>query len=251
MIHSQSLWQRIFNSKGVRAYILLMGIFWVLGGIILAIWGYEESFLKINRLRFPLGDALAPHLTHFGDGLLLIGLMGIALSPSKAHWNWAMLVAMLAILAVIALCKNVIFEDWNRPLLVFSDNAEFFYNSLSVLKRHSFPSGHSAGIAGGMGVWLIALKPPRYITGLMMALGTIIIAMTRVYIGVHFFGDVIAGTFIGTLLAFGVGGFVGNKIDSLMPKSEEKRVLLLQVSGSILAVVSLFLSISLLIARYY
>lgn len=251
MIDSNSLWRYVLENKGTRAYILILCLFWSLGAIFLALKGYEESFLIINRTRFALADLIAPHLTHLGDGLLLIGLIGLALTPGKAHWNWAMLVELLAILGAILLCKNVIFEDWNRPLIVFSDHTEFFYNSLSILKRHAFPSGHGAGIAGGMALWVLALRPRKITTGVLMALGTILVAMTRVYIGVHFFGDVVAGTILGSLIAFFIGGMTGIRLDRIVQKDPNKWGLWLQVSGSLLAVMSLFVGFALLIARYY
>ncbi|MCI4668359.1 MAG: phosphatase PAP2 family protein [Bacteroidia bacterium] len=248
---SENFWGSIWQLKGVRAYLICMLIFWIASAVMLAIWGYEDSFLLLNRIRFPLGDYLAPHLTHFGDGLLLLGIMGLLISPFKAHWNWAMLVTMLSILAVILLCKNVLFEDWNRPLIVFSGRSDFYYNSLSVLKYHAFPSGHSAGVAGGMSLGLLALLPPKTWQGIALAFFTITVAMTRLYIGVHFLGDVLVGTLIGTIIAFAVGGNVGKWLDGLKLRYDHKSLPWFQLSGAILAICASLLAISLLIARYY
>jgi len=43
----------------------------------------------------------------------------------------------------IQILKNLIFNNWERPLNIFEAN-EFNYLEIERLTKHSFPSGHSA-----------------------------------------------------------------------------------------------------------
>jgi undecaprenyl-diphosphatase len=62
---------------------------------------------------------------------------------------------------------------------------------------YSFPSGHSA--AGFAGAWLLSRSYPRY-TLLWYSIA-IVLGFSRVYLGVHYPGDVLSGAASGTVLA--------------------------------------------------
>jgi len=236
------------STAGLQAYWATLLLFWLLGAGLWIGMGYEGSFLWLNRQRFPLGDLLAPHLTHLGDGLIVFGLLGVLLAPHKGEWIWALLASLLAILLVILLCKNIIFEEWDRPLVVFSDKSDFFYNSLSLLRYHAFPSGHSAAIAGAITLFTFALAPSKAWQGLLLAFLAITVAMTRLYIGVHFLGDVVIGTLLGSLISTGIGLPLGRRLEGI---SKEKSLLYLRISAAMMAIVALFLGMILVMMRYY
>lgn len=84
-----------------------------------------------------------------------------------------------------------------RPDLFFSEHLYGFF--LFELKRHveSFPSGHAAGIGAICGAF--SCFYPRMSPFILFA--GYLLAMSRVVLGLHFFGDVIAGFTIGMLSA--------------------------------------------------
>ena len=63
--------------------------------------------------------------------------------------------------------------------------------------NYSFPSGHSMSAMAGYGLWIIEVKNSnlKYKNGLMVILGLMIflIGLSRIYLGVHYFSDVIGG----------------------------------------------------------
>ncbi len=77
---------------------------------------------------------------------------------------------------------------------------------------HSFPSGHVTGTAALFGIVVLVLSAHRTpaVKRLLMLLAvtvTIVVALTRLYLGVHWLTDVIAGAILATL-AVTVGGAV-------------------------------------------
>ncbi len=72
----------------------------------------------------------------------------------------------------------------------------------------SFPSGHSAH-AFAVGVVILIMMPRKI--GVPIFVISVLMAFSRLYVGVHYPTDVIAGAFLGTLMAL-VGVYVVNKI---------------------------------------
>jgi undecaprenyl-diphosphatase len=62
---------------------------------------------------------------------------------------------------------------------------------------YSFPSGHSA--AGFAGAWLLSRSYPQF--ALLWYAIAALVAFSRVYLGVHYPGDVLSGAVVGTALA--------------------------------------------------
>ncbi len=73
---------------------------------------------------------------------------------------------------------------------------------------YSFPSGHSMINAALYTIIILLLlknadkKGKRIIASISLAVLFVIIGLSRVYLGVHYFGDVLAGWVLGVLVAF-------------------------------------------------
>ncbi len=65
------------------------------------------------------------------------------------------------------------------------------------MTRAAFPSGHAARILGFLGVWLITTPRSR----LIGAVVSIPMLMSLVLMDYHFVSDVIAGAFVGAIIA--------------------------------------------------
>ena len=79
--------------------------------------------------------------------------------------------------------------------------AELGVNALvAVPETWSFPSGHATTAAAG--AVALALVAPRW--RLVAATVALLVAASRVYLGVHFVGDVVAGALLGAAVAMAV-----------------------------------------------
>ena len=135
--------------------------------------------------------------THLGDG----GLLWIALSlllllfPKTRKAGFLSLCA----LGVGALFTNVALKHLvarPRPWLTV-EGLRF------LVEEHdpnSFPSGHTCAAFAAAGIWWRTL-PARWarVTALVMA---ILMGLSRLYVGVHFPSDVLAGAAVGLLAAW-------------------------------------------------
>lgn len=153
---------------------------------------------------WPAAEAVLPRLSRAANHGVLWFTAAAALSATRsprARRAAARGVASLALasLTVNTVAKHAVRRD--RPLL---DAVPL----VRQLKRHpittSFPSGHSA--SAGAFVTGVALESPAL--GALLAPVGISVAASRVYTGVHYPGDVLAGAALGVGAAFAVRGLV-------------------------------------------
>ena len=187
--------------KNVRWFLLTAAPVWLLWTILLWREGYEGSFLLLNALSAPWLDQLMPHLTHLADGGIAAGLVLLFTCRRDLSLTLLGLLAFIALGLVIVGSKHFLFSDWHRPATIFEEGPPFHFISLGGERLRSFPSGHSA--VGMLATALLALRQPgrRGWPGLLLALLGLLLGYTRLYIGVHFLGDVLAGSLIGAGLA--------------------------------------------------
>ncbi|MDX2246160.1 MAG: phosphatase PAP2 family protein [Bacteroidia bacterium] len=186
-----------------RFYVFTYLLFWLVGGLLLLYYGYEESFRVVNQWHTPLGDKIMPHLTHLGHGMLVGSLFLIVGRKSRPQILLAMLLSMIGIAVVSAVGKNIFFEDWGRPAKVLG-SANIHFISLIGEKNQSFPSGHSAVAAAVFFFITLSLEKKSVWLSVGFALLSIIACYSRVYIGVHFPADILAGSMLGLLLSVGM-----------------------------------------------
>ncbi|RMG72952.1 MAG: phosphatase PAP2 family protein [Bacteroidetes bacterium] len=238
-----------FPSRALWALLLLHLLAWLPGGWYLWQAGYEGSFLSLNALRTPWLDALMPHLTHLGDGLLAGSVVALLLVRQQPARLLTILLAMLSIGVLVWLGKFVLFRDWHRPIIVFLHRQEFAYNALTQLFHHTFPSGHSAAAAGA--ATLLAAGRRQIGTGLLLGALALLAAYTRLYIGVHFLGDILAGSLLGVGVATAFSGVVHPRLQRWWtgwPDFTQSRA---QRGLGLLALVLLIVSLLHLYWQYY
>jgi undecaprenyl-diphosphatase len=190
--------------------VLLMGIF---VGIAKAVnegvtQGFDESIMRwMNAHGNPTLDNIALEVTSLGSTLHVVLLMLVAsafLWVTRHRWTVALLWLALAGSTVLNLILKASFERPRPNVFPWLDNAGFF----------SFPSGHAmtSTVVYGTLAYLVARLEPgvwmrRLTFGLAVAL-ILTIGLSRIYLGVHYPSDVIAGMIGGfawaTTCAFGL-----------------------------------------------
>lgn len=167
-----------------------------LGGLLMAM-GYYDSFLYLNAIRTPFLDAFMPHFTHLGEGVTIAMIFAFLIFNRDRALVNTLIVALLVLGIVLWSLKQFVFVGWNRPPKVFENLTEIYYISLGGEKYKSFPSGHSSAVWMMMSFMAFYLRGSKKIWQFLAAIIAISVAYSRVYIGVHFPGDILAGSFIG------------------------------------------------------
>ena len=178
------------------------GVFWLFGIILLLLWGYEGSFSRLNALHTPFLDGLMPHYTHLGDGVFVATLFGLWVVRKDKGMVLTLIVALVLVTLLIMVLKQQVFNDWNRPLQVFGEDHIHFVGTVA-LKRKSFPSGHSAAAACVFLFLAWEFGAQRQLYAALIGGISASVAYSRLYIGVHFLGDIVVGTILGVLVGMG------------------------------------------------
>lgn len=179
--------------------LTLIGAGWLFGGLAEDVVSHDAITVFDVELSNWLHGHAVPALT---DSMLVLtnmhGTLGISLwtsvfalyLASKKSWYW-----LLALVTAVpgGMLLNVAMK------LVFHRTRPSFDNPLITLASYSFPSGHAAGTTlfyGMLAAYLVARTPPwsiRLLIVLCAALLIAAVAFSRVYLGVHYFSDVLAG----------------------------------------------------------
>jgi undecaprenyl-diphosphatase len=184
--------------------LLSLGALWLFGGISEDVVHHDpitQLDLTIANAfhahATPTGVAIAKGLSFLGSpvfvaawGLGLIGLLAVRRQPLLiAGW-----VAAVAGGGLLDVALKAVFHrtrpTWDAPLL--------------TAKGWSFPSGHAMGslVAYGMLAYLLVRAPkgpPRMATVVAAVTLVLLIGLSRMYLGVHYFSDVVGGYAAGTV----------------------------------------------------
>lgn len=180
-----------------------------IGGLLiaaLAMWGFAQIadevldketqaidtaiLLTLRHFHSPLMDQMMVGITSLGEPLLLLILciiLGIALVMFKRRAE----AATLVVAAAGAGGLNYLLKE------LFSRSRPALWNRTVDVAHYSFPSGHamvSLVIYGMLGYLLSVYFPRwRWLIGILTLLLVTLIGLSRLYLGVHWPTDVVAG----------------------------------------------------------
>jgi len=159
-----------------------------------------------ETLRNDVLDPIVKFITHSGDhGYLWIGLLLILLCIPKTRRAALIGAATLLMTYIIT---NLCLKPWiarTRPYEVI----EGLTRIIEKQSDRSFPSGHTANsMAVGVSLWIVSRKyeilgdkklyfPKK--AGWLVLIYSILIGLSRLYVGVHFPTDVLGGALIAIL----------------------------------------------------
>ena len=165
----------------------------------------------IQNLRTPIGDVVVPLITRLGDaGIIWIILTVLLLIIPKTRKTG---VIMMAALLVDVLLCNVFIKNLVARTRPFDVNTAV---QLLVAKPrdYSFPSGHTAASFASVTALYLAREKKMWKAALVLA---VLIALSRLYLYVHYPTDIIGGVIFGSL-----SGYLGYKIVEWIQKKKDK-----------------------------
>ncbi len=177
-------------------FTALLAVYWAALAALLIRLGYYNSFIALNSLHQPWLDYPMFLLTHMGDALILTSFIALFLARRRPDLVLLVIAAVLITGLFGQILKNTVFDEWDRPLRALEGITEVHTVAGYKMYHNSFPSGHSIVAAAAITILVVSLRPGRLVQALL-ALAVMIVSYTRIYVGVHFAGDVLAGTFIG------------------------------------------------------
>jgi undecaprenyl-diphosphatase len=167
----------------------------------------ERCFLAINSHGGAALDILFVAISQLGQGIALAALvLGPMALLDRRRLRAHLLPIVLSVgIGAIAVEGAKWAVDRDRPARHFSSRDHGGARArmpAAALYRRSFPSGH-AQAAAGAATYVALLYPALTLPAAALAL---LICLSRVYLGVHFPLDVLAGAAVG--VGFSVAGFM-------------------------------------------
>ncbi|RQO74703.1 hypothetical protein DBR43_04775 [Pedobacter sp. KBW06] len=215
--------------------------FWFSASLLLIHLGYIGSFLFLNQYHPEVLDNFMLQVTRFGDGAFLIPLFTFILLWKKPGVIITMIIAALVSGIVTYSLKTFLFSCWNRPLLVVRNPEIIHTVNHYLLYRHSFPSGHSiciATIITALAVPFYRSKPTVFILSMFMLL----VSYSRIYLGVHFLADVLAGNLIGITISLTVILLWSEQINNWINRLDSSKASFVKIIILVLSVITLLVN---------
>ena len=161
-------------------------------------FSFDLSLVNLlAQLRAPRMDIFFSFFTHLGDALPVISMAGVAISICvfARQWRSAVIILGTVVLTVSLVVLIKIGYGRARPDQTIA---------LILEKGFSFPSGHSSVAVAMFGslYWWLCSHPGRFriwvVTAFVVLLSVLMIGFSRIYLGVHYPSDVLAGFSLGT-----------------------------------------------------
>jgi len=195
-----------------RNFFIGFLFFFLVGLVFLLTEGKAASFLYLNPYHQTTLDTFFIYLTFLGDGLFSITIFLILLFLRRYSQACQLMVAFLVSALLAQVLKNLF--SMPRPKEFFAPGQyAYFINGVTHAGFSSFPSGHSTSVFALATLLALFEKNKKWNT--LYLLGAVAVGYSRIYLGQHFLGDVLVGSFIGVSLAVLVHWLFSKKFHSL------------------------------------
>lgn len=177
--------RRAVVAAAVVFCLMALGVFWK-GGLFFD----RPVYAALAGLQGPALNTVVTHLTQLGGTVFLVAACAVAAALFWRLWGWQLAVVCGGNLALASLCNWLIKQLVQRPrpgvLRLVEESG------------YSFPSGHSCcsmAFYGLLAIILLARLRGEKRKWIATGLGLLVLAigLSRVYVGVHYASDVLAG----------------------------------------------------------
>ncbi len=160
--------------------------------LLLATGANREVFFLVNRFPWPADARLWSNVTVFGDTMTLLCLL-LPFVGRRPDLIWAIMVALIVVSFGVDGAKDL-FNTPRPPAVLLPD--QFHLIGFRAVTG-SFPSGHSAAAFAFAGaICMLRFPLPAKIAALT---GAVLVAVSRVAVGIHWPQDVLGGAVLGWL----------------------------------------------------
>lgn len=161
----------------------------------------DQIFIALNHQHSWFGDLFFKYYTHVGDGIFAIFLVLMLFAFGKRKLPLLIILSFLVSGLFVQIIKRI--EQRPRPGLYFEKTAFVHAVDGSLHKgRNSFPSGHATTAFATAS--LLALATQRKRLQFIYFFAALLAGYSRIYLGQHFFEDVLAGMILGTCCSIGI-----------------------------------------------
>ena len=197
-----------------RPFLLLFLIFVLTGAWLLATYTKAQLLLAVNQHDCPLGDALMPWWTNWGDGLTHIALILVLIfyarrtrgTSAAVRWGWLSFLGFALPSLVSQFLKSEFFNLEPRPVTYFNATPGVLHHvpGVELWTYNSFPSGHTI-TAFSIALTLLYLLQPRriWVWTVILFIWACSVGYSRMYLAEHFFKDIYGGAIIGVVITLG------------------------------------------------
>lgn len=181
--------------KPLRYFLLSYLLVFIMAFALFMIFSKADLFLFINSRHSEFLDMFFSATTNVGDGLCF-GIVLLVAFFIVSRKDFFLGVAIFATTSLVStIFKRLIFNDELRPSAWFPNlKVIHFVEGVTIYSHNSFPSGHTI-TAFALAFYATYLcKDKRY--GLVFLLIAFLVGYSRIYLGQHFFADVMFGSLL-------------------------------------------------------
>lgn len=181
-----------------RYYFIVYSLFLFTGLIFLVKAGKAASFVYLNPYHQTALDTFFANFTLLGDGVFPVVIFIVLLCMRRFFQASQLMTAFLLSALLTQILKNVF--SMPRPKQFFIPGQyPYFIEGITHTGFSSFPSGHSTSIFALATILALFAKDKKW--NVAYLLGAVAVGYSRIYLGQHFLGDVLVGSFIGMMTA--------------------------------------------------
>jgi membrane-associated phospholipid phosphatase len=177
----------------------LASVIIILGFLPIVILNKGDVVLYAQNMHSPDLDRFFVFITSLGEGWIFVPvIILVSAFQYKNALNGVAVAVLHALLCVVM--KQLLFDGMPRPNAYFEGQVQLQeIAGITLYNHHAFPSGHTA-TAFALAFFLIMIIQKKW--ALIFIPIAVLIGFSRIYIGQHFYSDVVAGAMVGSLSVF-------------------------------------------------